>query len=177
MSTDRPISYRKFSGVRGGLVGMEQLWLGDDHLLLVNSSFAVERYRRFYFQDIEAFVIRPTTTQRNWVIADCILAAIFGGFVLYLLHGQPSSEQVGAAVFFGAVGALFLIGLIVQLVKGPSCATFLQLRTGLERLGVANRVRASLKMQRRLAALIGARAEATAVALAASPTPEAAATP
>jgi hypothetical protein len=163
-STDRPIAYRKFSGQRGTLISVEQLWAGDDHLLLVSTSFAVEQYRRFYFQDIEAFVIRPTRTQRKWVIANSICLGLFGLLTLLVVGRHPSNDAIAGGIFLGVVATLFLIALLYQLVKGPSCVSFLQLRTGLERLGAANRVRLALRMRDRLAALIGAAAEAKAMA-------------
>jgi hypothetical protein len=45
------------------------------------------------------------------------------------------------------------------------------LRTGLERLAVVNSIRASLAMRNRLAALIGASAEANAIAPSVTTTP------
>ena len=36
------------------------LWLGKDHLLLVESNGYSERYKRFYFKDIQALIIRKT---------------------------------------------------------------------------------------------------------------------
>ncbi len=164
MSTERPIAYRKFSGTRGALISVEQLWTGDDHLLLVSSTFAVERYRRFYFQDIEAYLIRPTRTQRKWIIANSICLAIFGALTMLVIGQHPTGDEIAGGVFLGIVAAIFLTGLIYQVVKGPSCVTFLQLRTGLERLSVAHSIRGSLAMRDRLAALIHAAAEAKAVA-------------
>lgn len=164
VSANRPIRYRKFSGARGSLVSLEQLWIGDDHLLLVSSSFALERYRRFYFQDIEAFLIRPTGTQRKWVIANSIFLALFGALTLFVVGRHPTEDQIVGGVFLGIAAVIFLIGLIYQVAKGPSCFTFLQLRTGLERIVVADRIRASLAMRGRLAAIIHAAAEAKAVA-------------
>jgi hypothetical protein len=160
---DRPI-YRKFTGQRGSTVSVEQLWAGDDHLLLVRSSFGVERYRRFYYQDIEAFVIRPTTTLRKWLIGHSIGFATFGGLAAFAFARHRSDDGLAGAVFLSILAGIFLIGLLWQLAKGPTCVTFLQMRNGLERIASANRIRSSLKMRDRLATLVAAAAEAKAVA-------------
>jgi hypothetical protein len=155
------MAYRKFTRQRGSIVSVNQFWAGDDHLLLVSSSFGVENYRRFYYHDIEAFIIRPTSARRNWTIANVIGLAIFGGLTLYFFRRIPG--ETGFVFFYGFFALMFLIGLIWQLVMGPTCRTFLQMRTGLERIAMANRIRSSLKLRDRLAALIGAAAEARAV--------------
>lgn len=158
------MTYRKFTGQRGSVVSVDQLWAGDDHLLFVRSSFAIERYRRFYYRDIEAFIIRPTTTHRKWMIADAIGIAIFGGWAAWIFSHHPTDDDLGGAVFLSILAGLFLIGLIYQVVRGPTCRTFLQMRSGLERIASANRVRSSVKLRARLATLIAASAEAAAAA-------------
>ena len=38
------------------------VWLGRDHLLLVSRAGYTENYKRFYFRDIQAIIIRKTVT-------------------------------------------------------------------------------------------------------------------
>lgn len=162
MSADRPTIYRKFSGSRGVLFGVHQLWAAEDHLLLVRANFGFERYQRFYFQDIEAFIMHPTGTQRGWIIANALIFAAFAGLALLAVSGEPTAgEKIGGLVLVG-IGALFLLFLIYHIVRGPTCASFLQMRTGLERLKVAGRLRGALHLRDRLAALLGAWNEAKA---------------
>lgn len=164
MPTEPSNSYRKVSGVHGTLFAREQLWVGSDHLLLVRTSFAVESYRRFYFPDIEAVVIRPTNNRRNWIIANSICCGLFLFFCIAVVGRNPTSNEVAAGIFHGSVAALFLFGLLWQIFRGPSCASYLQVRTGQERLAAVSRLRGALRLRERLAALIGASAEARAVA-------------
>lgn len=48
--------YRQLPGTRRGFLFGSSVWLGSDHLLLVNSARFRETYRRFYFRDIQAIV-------------------------------------------------------------------------------------------------------------------------
>ena len=50
--------YRKLPGRGLGWAGFARLWIAEDHLLEVNSLLFTERYRRFFFKDISALVIR-----------------------------------------------------------------------------------------------------------------------
>ena len=57
---DSPAPYRKFPGRGSGVVNVLTLWEGDTHLLLVNSWPTGESYRRFFFADIQAIILRRT---------------------------------------------------------------------------------------------------------------------
>src|SRR5260221_457977 len=65
-----PVSICARRGVRRVAFGVSatrcQLWLGTDHLLAVDHTLTAEEYRRFYFRDIEAFVIRRTVARQVW---------------------------------------------------------------------------------------------------------------
>jgi hypothetical protein len=158
------MAYSKFTRQRGSIVSVDQFWAGEDHLLLVSSSFAVERYRRFYYQDIEAFIIRPTTARRTWSIICAFGVVIFAGIALAAGRQAAPVDRTMVTVLCAIPALMFLIALIFHLAMGPTCRTFLQMRTGLERIPTANRLRAALRMRDRLAALIGAAAEARSIA-------------
>ncbi len=49
--------YRRLTGKNRTWTAFSQAWLGDDHLLIVNSMRLVERYQRFAFSDIQAIVV------------------------------------------------------------------------------------------------------------------------
>jgi hypothetical protein len=159
-SSAEPV-YRKYSKPRKSLFHVAQIWEAADHLLLVTSIFAVEHYRRFYFHDIEAFVIRQTTSQRTWIIVNLICVALFGGLsAFFATHAAyETSTRVGLAVASGIIALPFFIGLIVQLALGPTCVVFFQLRTGLEKVKVVNRLRPALRMRDRLAGLMAEQAQ------------------
>src|SRR5262245_58789248 len=56
-------------------VSRYSVWLGRDHLLSVESKGFHERYRRFYFRDIQFFAIRGTSRRAtiNWILAGSLL--------------------------------------------------------------------------------------------------------
>jgi hypothetical protein len=62
------MSYTKISN--GGLLmtlipGLRtKLWLGTDHLLLIEQLILVERYKRFYYRDIQAIT---ATQSSRWL--------------------------------------------------------------------------------------------------------------
>jgi len=53
-------TYRKLPGDFRGIFRRNSLWLGDDHLLQVDSSRFSETYKRFYLRDIQTIIIRKT---------------------------------------------------------------------------------------------------------------------
>ena len=165
-------TYRKFSKARSALFRVVQLWSAEDHLLLVTAIFAVEKYRRFYFQDIEALIIRRTNTQRTWLIVTSICLVIFGSLCAWSAvskFGPPSGDApIVLAVIAGIIAFVFLLGLIVQLVLGPTCIVHLQMKNGLEKLDNFDRLRPALQMRERLVQAMAERnpetpAEVTAV--------------
>src|SRR5438270_8932541 len=86
--------------------GSSSLWLGKDHLLCIDSSGYTENYKRFYFRDIQALVIRKTERHKYFALACAVLA--FGCF----LPSALSSEVVVRYIFGSLVGLFVLIFLI-----------------------------------------------------------------
>jgi len=73
------------------------LWIASDHLLLVKSTRVAEQYKRFYFRDIQAFVIREKTFSFNRNMVDAVLWLVLVGLFLYL-NRAPFAFAAGAAV-------------------------------------------------------------------------------
>ena len=75
-----------------------RLWLGDDHLLAVDSTLINEEYRRFYFCDIEAFIIRQTARRQiiNWVFV--VLALITASPFLIAWNSERTAGPLMMAV-------------------------------------------------------------------------------
>src|SRR6187402_736892 len=59
-------NYRRMKIGGRGWNGSASYWLGSDHLLVVEVVNYVERYRRFYFRDIQAMVVQQSR-QQLWV--------------------------------------------------------------------------------------------------------------
>jgi hypothetical protein len=128
-----------------------RLWLGPDHLLAVDATTASEEYRRFYFRDIEAFVIRRT---RGRAIANSILlflALITVGPLLYFGRTEGSAGWLGAAMGFGA---LWTVLALINTLRGATCETKVRTAVQLEQLPSLGRLPIARKVLARLAPLI-----------------------
>ena len=139
--------YRRLPGrmplYRRLFYGLSGLWLGDDHLLQVNSVYFNESYRRFAYGDIQALLLRETSRGVVYSFALATLAAGFGlsGF------GMGSAEARG--VFFG-IGGFWLILLMINLIRGNTCPCSLQTAAGPHPLPSLNRLRPAHKALRLL---------------------------
>ena len=60
MPPGEPIVYRKLPGDFRGFFRRNSLWMGDDHLLQVDSSRFSETYKRFYLRDIQSIIVRKS---------------------------------------------------------------------------------------------------------------------
>src|SRR5579872_4300259 len=97
------------------------LYLGGDHLLSLRSYFGVvEDYKRFYYRDIQGLLISETKTGDVWSL---LLALPMIGFALlaWKLHGEPVGFWISVSV-----AVLFLILLVIHLIKGPTCASYIR---------------------------------------------------
>ena len=131
------MSYTKISN--GGLLmtfipGLRtKLYLGTDHLLLIEQLILVERYKRFYFRDIE--VITATQSAR-WIVF-----AVIWGFLalltalLFLVH-NPVAVAIGT--FFTA---LFGLAFVHNIILGPTCIVRLRTAVQTHRVAPLERIR------------------------------------
>src|SRR5688572_11765967 len=92
------------------------LWLGSDHLLQVENTGYTEEYKRFFFRDIQGITVQKDNRFLIWSV-------VFGGLLAGALALVISVDDEVAKYIFGCFGALFLLLLLVNLVKGPSCYT------------------------------------------------------
>ena len=154
-----PKIYRKLPGTGTGGMQRFRLWLGPDHLLQVASTAIGERYKRFYFADIQAFVVRRTAGFMGWSIG-WIAAVAFFGIIGATVDGAP------AKITFASIAAVFLVLLLIHLAFGPTCectvrtAVQTEQLVSLKRLGTARRVLARLRPLIEAAQPAGFRADA-----------------
>ena len=106
-----------------------------------------ERYKRFYFADIQAIVIRKTTAWTGWVIVFLAFAGLFG------LVAVEISDPTGRAVM-GAIAGVFLILLAVHAALGATCRCVLRTAVQTEELPSLKRVRNADKVLARIRPLI-----------------------
>src|SRR6516162_3063872 len=83
------------------------LWLGDDHLLLVECTGYSETYKRFFFRDIQAITISKTKVRVVWNWVWGVLVAIAGLIIWASSH--DASSATGAIV--AAIIVLIIFGI------------------------------------------------------------------
>jgi hypothetical protein len=154
MSAASNPSYRKVRG--GGFTwkGRGQLWLAPDFLLEVNSIFITETYRRFFFQDIRAFVIQRTNVRRIWGwifgVVGLIAGVVTGSLLTTALvnHTEDFSTALYIpAGFFGVAFLFCLVMWILNLTFGPSCNCQVLTQAGWRALSAPRRLGPALRVQ------------------------------
>jgi hypothetical protein len=78
--------YRKLPGDFRGFFRRNTLWLGPDHLLLVDSTRFSETYKRFYLPDIQTIIIRKTP---RFVLPYYWLLLAIGALILLVIGLNP----------------------------------------------------------------------------------------
>lgn len=120
-----------------------RLYLEDDHLLYVANDRFTESYMRFYFRDIQALLLCRTNSAKN---VNLFLAVVIGFVSLVGLLGDYSWNWGGAGLAVcGSITFFFLILLIINLARGPSCLCHLKTAVHTEELPSLNRVRVAHK--------------------------------
>ncbi len=123
------------------------LWLGKDHLLCIDTNGYTESYKRFYFRDIQAVILRRTVV---WHVMSVILAFIVGFFALIAILGH----DVIIAWIFGSIAGLFALALLVNILQGPTCSFHLRTAVQVEHFPSVSRLRVARRALGRLRPLI-----------------------
>lgn len=118
-------------GLAGLIAPRQSLWLGSDHLLAVEGASYYEEYKRFYFRDIQAIFVHPTSRRAIW---NGILAPLLIMHVLVLAWlGMPVVVTV-------SVAALLAIPLLLNNLRGPACRVYLRTAVQVEELAALGRL-------------------------------------
>jgi hypothetical protein len=148
-----PRIYRRLPGRGSAVVYYVRFYEGPDHFLQVQSTGFTEAYKRFYFRDIQAFIVERKPWHQLWSVFWLFLA---GCFVISAL-----SIVTGAMVLW-SIAAFFVGIFLVNLFIGPSCACYVQTAVQTEKLPTLKRVRSARKFIRRIhPALTAAQTSAT----------------
>ena len=115
MATDSP--YRKVPGIGSGLASRSRLYLGDDHLLHVESFGYTERYHRFYYRDIHAISMRRTRVYQSTGLLLGIISIILA-LVASTFHDP---DYIGLVIVSAVFLSISLVLLVVHLALGPTC--------------------------------------------------------
>ncbi len=115
--------YRKLSGPSS--FSNQRLYAGSDHLLAVDGQYE-EEYRRFFYKDIQAFIIART---RQADISSGVLLCILA-FASFMVLSEDQAFQIGGYI----IGAPILILLVIHLLIGPTCDCRVKTAVQIERL-------------------------------------------
>jgi hypothetical protein len=144
----QPRKYRRLPGTGYGVARRSTLWIGEDHLLGIHSSGYSEDYKRFYFRDIQAVVLRKTETGR-------IISGILGAFSVICLMAVLTTS-IGFNFFWYIVTGCFMTFLVINTFFGPTCVCQLRTAVQTEELPSLRRLRRARKVLARLRPLIAA---------------------
>lgn len=150
MTDPRATPLRRLPGGRRHGPFRASCWMAEDHLVCVETSWFVERYRRFAFRDIESIVIQRNERARVWAIL----------WIVLLLIGAAMALPPAAGDTVRALGALLavpaLLGLVINAMRGPCCATTLHTRVSAQDARAWRRLRTARRAVAELAAAVGA---------------------
>lgn len=141
-------AYQKIAGHGLTWGGTSRVWLGTDHVLLVLKRGYVEVYRRFFFNDIQVLIAQPTHTGKTWNVVFGFFAALF--FVPALFQSDV------ARMVLLCLAAPFVLALLFNLFRGPTCAFYVRTAVQTERLPALSRVRDADRFIARIEPLIRA---------------------
>jgi len=135
-------------GLGATLTHYVRLYQAPDHLLQVFSSGYSEQYKRFYFKDIQAILIRKTDSGK-------IFNAIWAVFAFFFAAIGLSIGGLTAGVLL-VITAFFVACLLVNIAMSPTCVCHVRTAVQTEKLPNWRRVRAARKGIARIKPLIEA---------------------
>ncbi len=158
MTTTPEIKYKRLTRTTGrpGFSVASQsrgsLWLGPDHLLCVFSGGYTETYKRFYFRDIQAIIIRQSKRRLIWnAILGPFLLLSLGALATYLLN----RDDVGIVLFvFFAV--IILPPFVINNILGTACICYLRTAVQVEQLPSLHRLPKARRVLAQIQPLIAA---------------------
>jgi hypothetical protein len=128
-------------------VSRSSLWLGKDHLLCIDSNGYTENYKRFYFRDIQAIIIRKTERHKYWGLVFAVLAVAF-------FFPAGLSSEVVIKYAFGSIAGIFVMIFLINLALGPASACQIRTAVQVEDLPSLNRLRRARKVLNRVRPLV-----------------------
>ncbi|MFC1823360.1 hypothetical protein ACFL9T_11680 [Thermodesulfobacteriota bacterium] len=138
--------YRRLRGIGRGVFGYNRLYLGTDHLLAVYSIYYSEDYKRFYYRDIQALVTRKTITGK---IQNICLGTISLLFLLSALWFKG-----GWALFFNMMAGIFVMFLLINWFRGPTCISHIMTPVQTVRLFAFTRLKNTRRAMNHLKSLV-----------------------
>jgi len=141
------IIYRKLPGqaltIKLTSSGDSTLWLGPDHLLWVREQGYSEEYKRFYFPDIQAFVIRRTTRRQAINLTLAVIVLLIFAWTIQL--GGWSAAPIG-----GFICSPFILFVVINSLLGPGCSFHIRTAVQTERVSSIVRINSAEEIVRQL---------------------------
>jgi len=137
--------YKRFPGTWTPLA-KDTLWVASDHMLYVVLWFITEEYKRFYFRDIQAVMIRRTAAWKYMNIGLPGATAVLG------IIAWTSGE--GWSYFYYFLAGVLLLAALVNLILGPTCECHLQTAVQNVKLTPPTRLRKAQRVMDNLAPLV-----------------------
>jgi len=127
-------AYRRLPGRQWlRMTGRQRLYLGPDHILVVETHYMSEECVRFYFRDIHAITVVRTGGWAAWNVVLATAAALVALLAL--------AASGGLAIFVWAVAGVFAAALVANLLPGPTCSCRIRTVVSERRLSAVERLR------------------------------------
>lgn len=137
MSPRNERRYRRLPGRPFTVFTKPSLWLGEDHLLYVQSNRFFEDYRRYYLRDIQAFILMRTGPVSLWTYAmGAVAVAFLAPGLLFNFH----------KTFLWISGGVFLLIALYTMALGPTCSCYIQTAVSRQQLRSVQWLRTAEKM-------------------------------
>ena len=114
------------------------LWSGGDHLLHIATGIFIEDYKRFYYRDIQAFIIHKTNSWLVWNLVLTFLAALSA----LLTYALDDIQRLGP----GIVTILLVMIAFTSFIRGPGCVCYIQTAVQKQKLRSISRIRKAQKI-------------------------------
>lgn len=148
-------TYVRLRGMGHQVGSYTRLYRGADHLLQTASVTFSESYKRFYFRDIQAFVLVRTI----WWLVIALAFVLLGLFIAGI--GAAAGDD-DALLVLGIIGGVLVVIGSISLIGGPSCHCYVKTAVQTERLATLSRVRRANKVLAELRPFIEAAQNAQA---------------
>jgi hypothetical protein len=153
--------YRKLPGAYRSPMNKWTLWIAADHLLLIRSWRLSEEYRRFYFRDVQAIIVRRRDGASHQPVIRFAIMGILGVLFLVSYRGE-----------FGGLTSLLLFGYLFWWLRRPDCVCHIQTATQTERIPPLSRLHTANRVIREIRSKIeAAQSENPAGAASSEPQP------
>jgi hypothetical protein len=107
-------------------------------MLQIDSTGYSERYKRFFFRDIQAFVVTMTQRRRAWNWALGILIPVAA--LLWALYFSSEGPGTVSIILATATGLVIAIPLFFNNLLGPTCTCHVRTAVQVEQLWPLNRL-------------------------------------